>query len=49
MEFADQITGHVLVIRAMYDDRVDAETIEPLELNGKMVSYADCVFVAQCV
>jgi len=48
-EFADPNTGHVLVIRGVDDDRVEAEIIEPLELNGKMVSYANHAFVAQCV
>jgi len=49
MEFADSNTGHILIIRGVYNDCVEAEIIEPLELNGKMISYADCDFVAQCV
>ncbi len=48
-EFTDLNTGHVLVIRGVDDDCVEAEIIEPLELNGKMVSYANHAFVAQCV
>jgi len=48
-EFADLNTGHVLVICGVYNDRVDAEVMEPVELNGKLVSYADRDFVAQCV
>ena len=48
-EFADENTGHILVIRGVYDDRVEAEIMEPSELTGKKVSYADHAFVAQCV
>jgi len=48
-EFADHNTGQVLVIRGVYDDRIDAEIMEPAELNGKMISYANHAFVAQCV
>jgi len=48
-EFADHKTGQVLVIRSVYDDHVDVEIMEPAELNGKMISYANHAFVAQCV
>jgi len=48
-EFADLNTGHVLVIRGVYDDHVEAEIMEPLQLNGTIISYPNCHFVAQCV
>jgi len=48
-EFADINTGHVLVIRGVYDDRIEAEIIEPHQLNGEIVFYANHGFVAQCV
>jgi len=48
-EFADQNTGNVLVIRGVYDKHIEAEIMEPSELRGKMVSYANFAFVAQCV
>jgi len=48
-EFADFNTGHVLVIHGVYNDHVEAEIIEPLELNGNMVLYASHTFIAQCI
>jgi len=48
-EFADINTGHVLVIRGVYDDCIEAEIIEPHQLNGEIVFYANRGFVAQCV
>ncbi len=48
-EFADENTGHVLVICSVYNNRIEAETMEPSEFRGKMVSYANCAYVAQCV
>jgi len=48
-EFADINTGHVLVICGVYDDRIEAEIVEPLQFNGKIVLYANRGFVAQCV
>jgi len=48
-EFADENMGHVLVIRGVYNDHVEAETMEPPKFRDKMVSYANCAYVAQCV
>ena len=48
-EFADVNTGNVLVIRGVFDNRVEAEIIEPIELNGETVTYTDRDFVVQCV
>jgi len=48
-EFADIHTGYVLVIRGVFNDRVEAEIVEPVARNGEMVSYANLEFVAQCV
>ncbi len=48
-EFADENTGHVLVIRSVYNSRIEAETMEPSEFRGRMVSYTNCAYVAQCV
>ncbi len=48
-EFADRNTGDVLVIRGVYKDRVEAEIMEPLECRGKLVSYDNLAFVAECI
>ncbi len=48
-EFADVNTGNVLVIRGVFDNRVEAEIIKPIELNGETVTYTDRDFVVQCV
>jgi len=48
-EFADINTGHVLVIHGVFDDHVEAEVMEPLDLNGEIVTYKNLDFVAQCV
>jgi len=48
-EFADVNTGNVLVIRGVYSNHVEAEIIDPSKLNGKVVLYMDCDFVAQCI
>jgi len=48
-EFSDTNTGNVLVICGVYNNCIEAEIVEPLQLNGEIVSYTDCDFVAQCV
>jgi len=48
-EFADMNTGYVLVIHGVFNDRVEAEIVEPIARNGEMVSYANLEFVVQCV
>jgi len=48
-EFSDMNTGNVLVICGIYDNCIEAEIVEPLQLNGKTVFYNDCHCVAQCI